>query len=183
MIDRRREERYEDDLATNERYYSAKPRMPRRGILGKALTWGVWGVLGATTIGLTVQEVGIHKALDTDNAKYSPNLPSTYYVATTVGHNGDSYENPTHFTCQNQGGHILILEIPAGDPTKAVLMTGAALMGQNKGDAVVSLNFVVNASGKMDMQVVVSGEVITWTNDGNKFVPPSSSGQNSNLNS
>lgn len=153
----------------------------RRSLLGKALTWG--GATAATALGiaLTVNDVTANQQLSADTAKYGNNLPPTYYTTAAVGHNNDSSAKPSHFTAQNQDGYVIIFELPAGDTTKAVIMTGMVLMGSEKSSIPVSLNFVdTTGNGRLDMQVTAGGQTLTWLNTGAKFNPPANPGLNVN---
>ena len=57
--------------------------------------------------------------------------PRTYQTDADVGHGGVS-----HFTVENLGGHIFVIEIPVNDPKKYHLNVGPAITG---GDASLVL--------------------------------------------
>lgn len=166
----RQEPVYEDEPASNT--------VSRRGLLSKALMWG--GASAAALI-LGANDFSANQKLSADTAKYGDNLPPTYYTTAAVGHNNDSAAKPSHFTVQNQDGYVIILELPAGDTSKAVIMTGMVLMGPNKGNEPVSLSFMdTTGNGRLDMQVLAGGQTLTWLNTGAKFNPPANPGLNVN---
>lgn len=95
----------------------------------------------------------------------------TYSVDQAVGHNGDSPEHPSHFIIQNDKGHILIIELPADDPKKAVLITGTTLIGADREPVTVTFQDTTG-SGRLDLILHVQGQQIVCLNDGQKFNPP-----------
>ena len=48
-----------------------------------------------------------------------------------VGHN-DSPANPSHFIALNLNRHIVIIELPGADPSKAKIYTGPILLGDGQ---------------------------------------------------
>lgn len=151
-----------------------QPRMTRRRLCA-------FVGIGLALIALGINDYVTNVKLNSDTAKYGNNLPPTFYTTAVVGHNGDSEAKPSHFTVQNQNGHVLIFELPAGDPGKTIVYSGMVLFGSEaeKAQTPVSLKFAdTNGDGKLDMQVVVAQRTMTYINDGTKFVAP----QNPNLN-
>ncbi len=100
-------------------------------------------------------------------------LPRTYQVDSVVGHNHDSVAHPSHFLALNLRGHLVVVELPAGDPSKGVIYPGPALDGTSAEQQVVTLSFVdVDRDGTPDL-VLRHGEVAeVWLNKGGRFRAP-----------
>lgn len=96
--------------------------------------------------------------------------PRTYQVDMVVGHN-DSPANPTHFIVENLNRHILIIEIPGGDTSKARSYSGPTLIGTGQDLTPVTITFKdVNGDGKLDMIVNVQGAHFVFLNLHGQFV-------------
>lgn len=96
--------------------------------------------------------------------------PRTYQVDMVVGHN-DSAANPSHFIAENLHSHIMIVEIPGGDTTKAKIYIGPTLIGSGQDLTPVTLTFKdVNGDGKLDMIVNVQGSHFVFLNQNGQFV-------------
>jgi hypothetical protein len=96
--------------------------------------------------------------------------PRTYQVDMVVGHN-DSAANPTHFIAENLNHHILIIEIPGGDTSKAKSYSGPTLIGSGQDLTPVTLTFKdVNGDGKLDMIVNVQDAHFIFLNLNGQFV-------------
>ncbi|HEX7735304.1 MAG TPA: hypothetical protein VF458_10575, partial [Ktedonobacteraceae bacterium] len=79
-----------------------------------------------------------------------------------------------HFIAMNLNRHIVVIEIPGGDPSRAVIYSGGELFGNGQDLAPVTLIFSdVNGDSKPDMLIHVTDQTIVFTNNGTKFVPPS----------
>lgn len=97
--------------------------------------------------------------------------PRTFQTDAVVGHN-DSSRNPSHFIAMNLNRHILIIELPGGDTTKARIYSGPILIGQGQDLAAVTLSFQdVNGDGRLDMIINVQDAHFVFTNDGVTFHP------------
>lgn len=104
--------------------------------------------------------------------------PRTYQVDMVVGHN-DSAANPTHFIAENLNRHIIIIEIPGGDTSKAKIYSGPSLIGPGQDLTPVTLTFKdVNGDGKLDMIVNVQDARFVFLNQNGQFV--AAPGQNGN---
>ena len=104
--------------------------------------------------------------------------PRTYQVDMVVGHN-DSAANPTHFIAENQNRHIIIIEIPGGDTSKAKIYSGPSLIGPGQDLTPITLTFKdVNGDGKLDMIVNVQDAHFVFLNQNGQFV--AAPGQNGN---
>lgn len=96
--------------------------------------------------------------------------PRTYQVDMVVGHN-DSAANPTHFIAENLHGHIIIIEMPGGDTSKAKSYSGPTLIGSGQDLTPVTLSFKdVNGDGKLDMIVNVQDTHLVFLNRNGQFV-------------
>lgn len=97
--------------------------------------------------------------------------PRTFQIDAVVGHN-DSQSSPSHFIAVNMDRHILIIELPGGDPSKAVVYTGPILMGDGQDLTPVTLSFKdVRGDGKPYMFVHILDQIIPFVNDQGKFRP------------
>ena len=96
--------------------------------------------------------------------------PRTYQVDRAVGHN-DSATNPTHFIAENLNRHIIIIEIPGGDTSKAKIYSGPNLIGSGQDLTPVTLTFKdVNGDGKLDMIINVQDARFVFLNQNGQFV-------------
>lgn len=97
--------------------------------------------------------------------------PRTFQVDAVVGHQ-DSTARPSHFLALNLNRHILIIELPGGDPSQARIYVGPVLTGDGQELAPVTLSFRdVNGDGKPDMIVAVQGSRFVYVNDQGSFRP------------
>ncbi len=97
--------------------------------------------------------------------------PRTYQMDAVVGHN-DSPANPSHFLAINLNRHVVIIELPGGDPSQAKIYTGPTLLGNGQDLAPVTLSFKdVNGDGKLDMLVHIQDQTVVMLNDGEQFRP------------
>src|SRR5207248_10109139 len=95
--------------------------------------------------------------------------PRTYQVDAVVGHN-DSSSNPSHFIAMNLNRHILIIELPGGNSTKAKIFSGPVLIGQGQDLTPITLSFKdMNTDGKLDMVVNVQDSHFVYINDKGTF--------------
>ena len=99
--------------------------------------------------------------------------PRTYQIDADVGHGGVS-----HFTVENLGGHIFVIEIPVNDPKKYHLYVGPAITGGDASLAVATISFKDGRKGGLpDMVITINGAgtyVFVNTRDG--FKPQSEQG-------
>ena len=100
--------------------------------------------------------------------------PRTYQIDAVVGHNHDSSTTPSHFIVLNLHGQITVIEMPAGDPSKAhAYKTGIDLLGSEQQDLTpVQLEFKdLDGDGKPDMIVIVGDRHIAYKNEDSTFSP------------
>ncbi len=96
--------------------------------------------------------------------------PRTFQIDARVGHNDDA--TPSHFIAVNLNRHIIIIEFPGGDPTKAKDYLGPTLFGDGQDLTPVTLSFKdVNGDGKLDMLVHIQDQTFVFINDGTQFRP------------
>jgi hypothetical protein len=100
--------------------------------------------------------------------------PRTFQTDAVVGHN-DSSSNPSHFIAENLNRHVIIIELPGGDATKARIYSGPILIGQGQDLAPVILSFQdVNGDGSLDMIVNVQDAHFVYINGNGTFHPAKS---------
>lgn len=91
--------------------------------------------------------------------------PRTAQYDVNVGHGGIS-----HFTVENLGGHILIVEVQVSDPSKAKIYVGPTLTGPGADGAPATLTFAdVNGDGLTDMIITVDNTKYVFLNSKNGF--------------
>ncbi len=96
--------------------------------------------------------------------------PRFYQTDTVVGHNGDSIAHPSHFIALNLHGQVLVIELPAGDPTKSIDYIGPALVASGDELVPITLTFNdVNKDSKLDMIIHIEDKQVDFCNNGTKF--------------
>ena len=97
--------------------------------------------------------------------------PRTYQTDAVVGH-GDSASNPSHFIAVNLNRHVLVIEVPGGDPTKARIYPITTLFGDGQDLTPVTLTFKdVNGDGKLDMEIHIQDQTLVMINENGSFRP------------
>jgi len=97
--------------------------------------------------------------------------PRTFQIDARVGH--DDAVTPSHFIALNLNRHVIIIELPGGDPAKARIYSGPTLVGDGQEFTPVTLSFKdVNGDGKPDMLVHIQDQTVVFLNDGTQFRPP-----------
>lgn len=101
--------------------------------------------------------------------------PRTFQTDVVVGHNGDSQAHPSHFIALNLHGQVIVIELPAGDPTKSIDYIGPDLIATGDELIPVTLSFSdVNKDGKPDMIIHIQDKKVIFCNNGTKFAACSS---------
>ena len=96
--------------------------------------------------------------------------PRTFQIDARVGHNDDV--TPSHFIALNLNRHVIIIELPGGDATKAKVYNGPTLFGEGQDLTPVTLSFKdVNGDGKPEMLVHIQNQTLVFLNDGTQFRP------------
>ncbi len=97
--------------------------------------------------------------------------PRTTHLDALVG-NGDSAAQPTHFIALNLNRQVSILELPGGDISKAVAITGPYLFGDGEDLTPIKLQVAdINGDSKPDLLVTVKNEQLAYINDKGNFRP------------
>jgi hypothetical protein len=95
--------------------------------------------------------------------------PRTYQTDAVVGHN-DSASHPSHFIALNLNRHVVIIEIPGGDSSKARIYIGPTLFGDGQDLTPVTLSFQdLNGDGLPDMVVHIMDQSLVFINDSGQF--------------
>jgi hypothetical protein len=135
--------------------------------------WSLWlgrGMFTMTLGWLALSVLGSWWQTTQDDWRYG--RPRTFQVDAVVGHNHDSPAHPSHFLALNLSRHILVIELPAGDPSKARIYSGPVLLGEGQELVPVTLSFQdVNGDGKPDLLVWVGDTHVVFLNDGSGFQP------------
>jgi hypothetical protein len=160
-----------DDIEEDEQV-TQRPRPPKRGhtrirfhplvYLGAGMI-----VMGFLWIGLTYLFAWGQTTLN--DWHYS--RPRTYQTDTVVGH-GDSASNPSHFIAVNLNRHVLVIEVPGGDPSRARIYPITTLFGDGQDLTPVTLTFKdVNGKGLLDMEIHIQDQTLVMINEGGGFRP------------
>jgi hypothetical protein len=152
-----------------------EPSPPRRQRGGGHihLHWSVWVPISMVIMlvgWVALSTLGSWWQATQDDWHYG--RPRTFQADAVVGHNNDAASNPSHFIAINLNRHVLIIELPAGDASKARIYSGPILLGQGQDLTPVTLSFHdVNGDGKADMLVWVADTHFVFLNDGSGFRP------------
>jgi hypothetical protein len=126
------------------------------------------GMIAALALWVTASSVlawGIEKYNDVIYG--NPRMYQTDYV---VNHNHDSPMHPSHFLALNLHGQVIIVELPAGDPTKSIDYIGPSLVAVGDEKIPITLSFSdVNKDRRVDMIVHIQDKVVNFCNNGTKF--------------
>ena len=96
--------------------------------------------------------------------------PRIFQTDQLVRHNNDSPAHPSHFVALNLHGQVIIIELPAGDPTKSIDYIGPDLIAAGDEQIPITLTFSdVNKDGKLDMIVHIQDKEVHFCNNGTKF--------------
>lgn len=153
-------------------YPAARGFLRKRDSSGRRPHWLVF--VGLTMLvmilgWLTLSALGSWWQITQDDWHYG--RPRTFQIDEVVGHR-DSQQNPSHFIAMNLNRHIIVIEIPGGDPSKSVVFNGPTLSGPGQDLAPVTLSFAdVNHDGKKDMIITVQGNQFIFLNENATFVP------------
>lgn len=99
----------------------------------------------------------------------------TFSIDYAVGHGGDSTDHKSHFLVQNDKRKIVIIEFPADNPAKLIIYYGPELLGDGQDKVPITIGFQQDTqTGRVDMVLHVEGQNYLFTNNGTKFVQPTS---------
>lgn len=145
-----------------------RSRKARRRVSG-LFVFGLGMLVMVVLLTLVVAIYQHQQAAEEQAAFEQPIITEAFHV---VGHNHDSAARPSYFEFINLQGRVLIVELPAGDPAKAMIYTGPQVLGQSAYTQQVTGDFRdVNGDGRVDLIVSIGGQQITFLNTGTKFVP------------
>ena len=141
-----------------------RSRLPGRLLLGVGVLLIVmmagWFSLSAFTFWWQIHQ---------DDTTYG--RPRTFQVDAVVGHDNDSHDHPSHFLALNLDRKVMVIELPAGDPSKAIIYTAGTLLGDGQNLTPVTLSFEDrNGDGKPDLNIHIGDQVVVFLNTGQKFV-------------
>jgi len=126
------------------------------GMLAMGALWVVGNVL--VTLGSTQM----------DDWHYG--RPRTFQIDARVGHDDDV--TSSHFIAMNLNRHVIIIELPGGDATKAKIYNGPTLFGDGQDLTPVTLTFKdVNGDGKLDMEIHIQDQTLVMINENGSFRP------------
>ena len=124
-------------------------------------------VMGLLWIGLTYAVAFVQTTLN--DWHYS--RPRTFQIDAVVGHD-DSQQNPSHFIALNLNRHVLVIEVPGGDPSKSRIYPITTLFGDGQDLTPVTLTFKdVTGRGPLDMEVHIQDQTIVFINENGEFRP------------
>ena len=136
----------QDDEDASGRATGVQAGQPRRAHPLLSLGVGMLVMLAVCTA-LSFVVPWAHTTLD--DLRYG--RPRTFQVDAFVGHN-EQAGVPTHFIALNLNRHIMIIELPGGDPAHARIYSGPVLYGANDDLVPVTLSFAdVNGDHRPDM--------------------------------
>jgi hypothetical protein len=155
----------------NRAYESSASGSPARNVEQNKVHWLVYvgvGMIAALALWVTASTF-----LAWGTEKYNDMIygnPRTFQTEAVVGHNKDSVIRPSHFIALNLHGQVIIVELPAGDPTKSIDYIGPALIAVGDEKIPITLTFSnVNADKYLDMIVHIQDKEVHFCNNGVKF--------------
>jgi hypothetical protein len=97
--------------------------------------------------------------------------PRTFQFDAVFGH-ADSADNPTHIIIVNLNRHIIIIELPGGDPSHSRIYSGPTLLGDSQDLTPVTAKAIdVNGDGKLGLVLYVQDQRMVFINDNGQFRP------------
>lgn len=141
----------------------------------RSLHWLVY--VGVGMIAALALWVSFSALLAWGTAKYDDivyGYPRFYQTDALVGH-GDSAAHPSHFIAENLHGQVIVIELPAGNPSKSYEYVGPDLIANGDDLIPITLSFSdVNHDGKPDMIIHIEDREVIFCNTGTKFASCSS---------
>src|SRR6266480_6997529 len=155
----------------NPVFESAPLPLPAQNVEQKRVHWLLYvgvGMIAALALWVTAATL-----LAWGTEKYNDIIygnPRIYQTDYFVGHNHDSQTHQSHFIALNLHGQVIIVELPAGDPTKSIDYIGPALIAVGDEKIPVTLSFSdVNNDHRVDMIVHIQDKEVHFCNNGTKF--------------
>ena len=129
----------------------------------------ILGMAMMALLAFTLSSIGSWWQMHQQDVTYG--RPRTFQIDAVVGHN-DSAANPSHFIFLNLNRHVIIIELPGGDSSKARIYNGPTLFGDGQDLTPVTAEFKdVNGDGRPDMIVHIQDQTLVYLNDGTQFQP------------
>ena len=135
-----------------------------------------WGSVLSMSMGLTLIFILFSQSVLTwsttlyDNWVYG--TPRTFQIDAAVGHEGNS-GSKSHFIAINNQGRVEVIEFPGNDAKHTQIYLGPLLSGPNADLVPVTLRFVPDPSGRINMVVQVQGTSMLFINRNGSFQPAS----------
>ncbi len=162
---------YTNDIDEDEETERPRPR-PRKGhtrVHFHPLVWLGAGMIVMFFLWVGISFVSTWGKTTLDDWHYT--RPRTFQIDTVVGH-GDSATNPTHFIAVNLNRHIIVIELPGGDSSKARIYNITTLFGDGQDLTPVTLTFKdVNNDGLLDMEIHIQDQTVVYINQNGQFRP------------
>lgn len=158
----------------NAQTTTAQPQQKRRGgivgfLRGYPLVAIIFGMACMALLVYGLSSLNNWWTLHQQDVTYG--RPRTYQVDAVVGHN-DSATNPSHFIFLNLNRHVLIIELPGGDSSKARIYNGPTLFGDEQNLTPVTGSFQIVCGGtKPDMLLHIQDQTTIYKNTGDQFTP------------
>jgi hypothetical protein len=131
--------------------------------------YGAGAAAAAVVLYLVVSTLITWTQIKLDDMQYGN--PRTTHLDAVVG-NGDSLDQPSHFIALNLNRQVSIIELPGGDISKAVAISGPYLFGDGQDLTPVKMRMEdINADGHADLLVTVKSEELAYINDNGTFRP------------
>lgn len=142
---------------------------------GRSLHWLVY--VGIGMVAALALWVSFSAILAWGTGKYNDivyGYPRFFQTDQVVGHN-DSPQHPSHFIALNLHGQVIVIELPAGNPSKSYEYIGPNLVATGDDQIPITLTFSdVNHDGKLDMIIHIEDREVIFCNNGTKFTQCSS---------
>jgi hypothetical protein len=155
----------------NTVFESAPRPLPAQNVEQKRVHWLLYvgvGMIAALALWVTAATL-----LGWGTEKYNDIIYGNtriYQTDEAVGHNHDSKTHPSHFIALNLHGQVIIVELPAGDPTKSIDYIGPALIAVGDEKIPITLSFsYVNNDHMVDMIVHIQDKEVDFCNNGTRF--------------
>lgn len=154
---------------TEENAPQVQPRRNRGGFFAHPFLYMGIGMIAMLALWVLLQMAVSWWTLHNDDVTYG--RPRTFQFDAVFGH-ADSAANPTHIIIVNLSRHIIIIELPGGDPSKSKIYSGPTLFGDGQDLTPVTGRAVdVNGDGKLNLVLYVQDQRIVFINDGTQFRP------------
>jgi hypothetical protein len=155
----------------NPTFQLASPPSPAQGVEQRKVHWLLYvgvGMIAALAMWVTASSLLAWGTTKYNDIIYgNPRISQTDQV---VGHHGDSPAHPSHFMALNLHGQVIIVELPAGDPTKSIDYIGPDLIAAGDEQIPVTLTFShLNNDKNLDMIVHIQDKEVHFCNNGTKF--------------